>query len=122
MNIEIRVTENFKKSAKKLFKKYSSLKLELLDLEKNLHSNPKMGTPIGNDCYKIRLAVKSKGKGKSGGVRVITHIIAKVESDAGGPARLYLVYIYDKSEFESLSDKDLRKMIKEIKEVMEKSI
>ncbi|CAN5873801.1 hypothetical protein BH11BAC7_BH11BAC7_16560 [soil metagenome] len=27
---------------------------------------PQVGTSIGNNCYKIRLAISSKGKGKSG--------------------------------------------------------
>jgi hypothetical protein len=77
--------------------------------------------PLGNDCYKIRLAVKSKGKGKSGGVRIITHIIAKLKRDNAGLTKLYMVYIYDKSELESLTDKELRKMIKEVKEIMKQS-
>jgi hypothetical protein len=116
MNVEIRVTENFKRVAKKLFKKYSSLKLELSTLEKDLLSNPKMGTPLGNNCYKIRLAVKSKGKGKSGGVRNITHPIVKLGKDVPGLTTVYLVYIYDKSELESKTDRALRILIKEIME------
>jgi hypothetical protein len=39
-----------------------------------LEAQPKSGTPIGNDCYKIRMTISSKGKGKSGGARVITHV------------------------------------------------
>ncbi|MGD2086885.1 MAG: hypothetical protein PVH61_11950 [Candidatus Aminicenantes bacterium] len=52
MKVDIRVTENFKKAAKSLIKKYHSLKSELLDLEKALRSNPKMGTPIGRIVLK----------------------------------------------------------------------
>jgi hypothetical protein len=115
MKVDIRVTENFKKAAKSLIKKYPSLKSELLDLEKVLQSNPKMGTPIGSDCFKIRLAVKSKGKGKRGGVRILTHIIVNLKIDETGLTKLYMVYIYDKSEFEAISDKELMKMIKDIK-------
>jgi mRNA-degrading endonuclease RelE of RelBE toxin-antitoxin system len=115
MNVELIVTENFKKAAKKLLKKYLSLKLELLELEKKLLSNPQMGTSLGKDCYKIRLAVKSKGKGKSGGIRIITHIIVKLKIDHTDLTRVYMVYIYDKSEFENVSQKDLVRMIKEIK-------
>ena len=115
MKVDVIVTENFKKSAKKLLKKYSSLKFELLELEKQLIANPKIGAPPGNDCFKIRLAVKSKGKGKSGGVRIITHLIINFEIDDADVTKVYLVYIYDKSEFESVSQKDISKMIKEIK-------
>lgn len=114
-DIEVIVTDTFKKAAKKLLKKYSSLSSELLDLEKDLLTNPMMGTPLGNDCYKIRLAVKSKGKGKSGGLRLITHLIAKLKVDSSGMIRVFLVYIYDKSEFENISQKDISKMINEIK-------
>lgn len=75
-----------------------------------------MGTPLGKDCYKIRLAVKSKGKGKSGGVRIITHLIAKIEMNETGVVKVYMAYIYDKSDFENISQKDISKMINELKE------
>lgn len=55
-----------------LTKKYRSLKSELENLGKELSENPTSGTPLGNDVYKVRLAISSKGKGKSGGARVIT--------------------------------------------------
>jgi hypothetical protein len=115
MNVDVIVTENFKKAAKRLLKKYSSLKLELSGLENQLLSNPKTGAPLGNDCFKIRLAVKSKGKGKSGGVRIITHVILKLKEIDNDLKRVYMVYIYNKSEFETISQKDIDKMIKEIK-------
>lgn len=85
-----------------------------MDLEKELLNNPTLGTSLGNDCYKIRLAVKSKGKGKSGGLRIITHLIAKLIVDNRGLTRVYLVYVYDKSEFENISRKDIIKIINEI--------
>jgi mRNA-degrading endonuclease RelE of RelBE toxin-antitoxin system len=66
------LSENFKKEAKKLIKKYPSIALEIADLLQNLESNPTQGEPLGRDCYKIRMAIASKNKGKSGGSRVIT--------------------------------------------------
>jgi len=66
------VTSNFKKEVKKLSKKYKSLKNDLIEFISNLEENPQAGVPLGKDCYKIRMAIKSKGKGKSGGSRVIT--------------------------------------------------
>ena len=72
MKNEIIITPNFKKEAKPLLKKYPSLKNELLGLEQKLFHNPNEGTSVGGNAFKIRLAVKSKGKGKSGGMRVIT--------------------------------------------------
>ena len=75
-----------------------------------------MGQPLGNDSYKIRLSVKSKGKGKSGGARVITHvdseIVGVIEKGAGGETTVYLLTIYDKSETESISVKELKELIK----------
>ena len=74
MNYKIELSANFKKEAKKLSKKYPSLKQELAALFTELETNPAMGTPLGNDIYKIRLAVASKNKGKSGGARVLSFI------------------------------------------------
>ena len=65
-------TPNFDKEAKALLKKYPSLPDDLELLFESLQHNPVQGTSLGNDCYKIRLAIRSKGKGKSGGARVIT--------------------------------------------------
>ena len=65
------LTEKFKKEAKKLIKKYHSVKNELAELNKNLSEQPKLGTPLGYNAYKIRLAIKSKGAGKSHGARII---------------------------------------------------
>ena len=72
--------------------------------------NPNLGTPLGSDCYKIRLAIKSKAKGKSSGARVITHLVVNIEAE-----QIYLLSIYDKSEFAIISDKDLKRMIKNLK-------
>ena len=63
-----------------------------------------MGTPIGSSCYKIRLAISSKGKGKSGGARVIINVVL-TEGD------IYLLTIYDKSEKDNLSQKELEGLL-----------
>jgi len=116
MKVEIRVTKTFSKRAKPLIKKYPSLLNELEALEKELTINPQHGQPLGNDSYKIRLSIKSKGKGKSGGARVITHvdseIVGIIEKGADGEITVYLLTIYDKSETESISNKELKELIK----------
>ncbi len=61
MSVEILVTSNFKKEAKKLLKKYPSLKGELAELILELETNPQLGTTIMENVYKLRLASKSKG-------------------------------------------------------------
>ena len=63
-----------KSETKRLIKKYHSLKNELSELFEELAITPTLGTSLGNDVYKLRLGVKSKGKGKSGGVRIITYV------------------------------------------------
>lgn len=104
MNFSVIPSDRFKKEAKRLIKKFPSLKQELADLSNTLTNEPETGTPVGNDTYKIRLAIKSKGKGKSGGGRVITYVVTNDKE-------VYLLTIYDKSEFDSIDDKTLRTII-----------
>lgn len=66
MSFSIIPTGRFKKEAKRLSKKFPSLRMELAELNEKLTNQPDIGTPLGNNSYKIRLAIKSKGKGKSG--------------------------------------------------------
>lgn len=74
MNYKIEVTDRFEKEIRKLLKKFPSLKNEYAEFITTLKNDPLTGTPIGNDCYKIRIAIASKGRGKSGGARIITHV------------------------------------------------
>jgi hypothetical protein len=107
MSYSVIPIELFKREAKRLAKKYSSLKDELSELSKALERNPEIGTPLGNNAFKVRLAIKSKGKGKSGGARVITYLITEDKE-------VYLLTIFDKSELDSIDDKILKKIIAEI--------
>ncbi len=116
MKTKIITSENFRKKAKRFLKKYQSLKTELQILEKQLLVNPELGTNIGNDCYKIRIAVQSKGKGKSGGLRVITNVVIHINQENDNLKIIGLVTIYDKSEYDSISDKNLIELIKKIKQ------
>ena len=90
----------FDRQLKRLAKKFPSLKAEFAKLIEELENNPEKGTALVNQCYKIRLAVASKGKGKSGGARVITHFQVIENS-------VFLLSIYDKSEQENISDKEI---------------
>ena len=107
MSYSVLTTSDFKRDSKRLIKKYKSLKSEILKLIISLEQDPKQGISLGNDCYKIRLAIKSKGKGKSGGARIITCV--KVLDNL-----VFLLSIYNKSEFENISDKELLKLIKDL--------
>ena len=99
----------FEKQLKRLIKKYPSLKNEMSQLITSLRQNPEQGNYIGNHSYKIRLSIASKGKGKSGGARIITHIVVSQTT-------VFLLSIYDKSEQGDISDKELNALIKIIKE------
>ena len=59
MNFKIEAIPNFKREAKQLVKKFRSLKQELVNLEQVLETQPNSGTTLGNNCYKIRLAIES---------------------------------------------------------------
>lgn len=112
-------SDNFRREAKKLLKKYASLQGELEALGEELLANPQIGTPLGLDAYKTRLAVKSKGKGKSGGLRVITYIEIVAQIDAEADTNVVLLSIYDKSEYETIEEAHLKRLIQEVREAGE---
>jgi len=107
MNYNILLTDNFKREAKKLIKKYASLSSELSNLFDELAVNPTLGTPLGNDIYKIRISIASKGKGKSGGARVLTYVEVSDES-------VLLFTIYSKGTKDTISDKEIQLLMKDI--------
>ena len=71
MSFNIIPTPSFEKELKRLAKKYLSIKFDVAALALQLQKDPKMRVPLGNECYKIRMAISSKGKGKSGGAGVL---------------------------------------------------
>lgn len=107
MSYSVKTIGVFERQTKKLTKKYASLKNELLQLVAQLKENPEQGIPIGKNCFKIRLAVASKNKGKSGGARIITNFVVTETT-------VYLLSIYDKSEKENLTDKELGELLESI--------
>lgn len=94
----------FDRQLKRLVKKFPSLKIEYAELVDSLEENPEQGNAMSNNCYKIRVAIKSKGKGKSGGARVIAHVQV-VENN------VFLLAIYDKSEQEDITDKEIKYLL-----------
>ena len=102
----ILLTQSFKKEVKRLSKKYPSLSTDLRNLLTDLEANPQLGEPLGQDCYKIRLRITSKNRGKSGGSRIITYV--QILDDV-----VYLLKLYDKSEQSTISDDELDRLIKQ---------
>ena len=109
MSYSVKTIPSFERELKRLSKKCISLKQEYIDLVNSLKISPEQGTSIGNNCYKIRLSIASKGKGKRGGARVITYLHFSETT-------VYLLSIYDKSEEENISDKEISMLLSMIAE------
>ena len=107
MNFNVKTIPKFESELKRLAKRYPSLKYEYLDLVKSLKINPTQGTSLGQNCFKIRLSIASKGKGKSGGGRIIACYQVSEST-------VFLVAIFDKSERENMPDKELKDLLKEL--------
>lgn len=112
MNVCIKTVPEFDRRAKRLAKKYKSLKSDLQSLVNSLKQHPEQGTSLGmGGVYKVRLAIASKGNGKSGGGRVITYSIKVNEPD---DYEVTLLTIYDKSEIDNVSNSYIISLIKEM--------
>jgi mRNA-degrading endonuclease RelE of RelBE toxin-antitoxin system len=119
VKVTIRISKSFTSQAKPLLKKFKSLSSDLLNLQKELLINPRLGTSLGADVYKIRLKISSKGKGKSGGARVISFLQSEIifveEFVSEEEIVINLISIYDKSEISTFSEKELKELIKALK-------
>ena len=104
MPYTVKTVPHFDREMKRLSKKYVSLKNEYKELIKELEKNPELGNHLGNNIYKIRIGIGSKGKGKRGGARVITYLKTEHET-------VYLLSIYDKGEKDTISDNEIREII-----------
>ena len=107
MSFDVFILPRFNRELKPLARKYRSLKNELLVLVAELKKEPTMGVPLGRGFYKIRLSIASKGKGKSGGARIVTHVVV-----AG--KKVYLLSIFDKSERDNITDEELKDALREV--------
>ncbi|MBQ8761381.1 MAG: addiction module toxin RelE [Bacteroidales bacterium] len=110
MNYKILPSDIFLKEAKRLNKKYHSFKNDLETLQAELLENPESGTDLGNGLRKVRMAIKSKGRGKSHGARVITYTIITSVNEG----EINLLTIYDKAERETISRQEIEEIVKEV--------
>ncbi len=104
MSYEVIPTPDFKKFFKRLAKKYPSLKSDLAQLIVRLEQEPDAGVYLGHNLYKVRMAISSKGKGKSAGARIITYMQSEQNE-------VFLVHIYDKSQLDNISKKQILEII-----------
>ena len=98
MNYSIESSASFDKEAKRLGKRYVSFKEDYLKLLDELSRNPQLGTDLGHGLRKVRMKITAKGKGKSGGARVITFTVVISQQDA------------DKA---SISEKEIEQLLKQ---------
>lgn len=105
MSYSVKIIPKFEKELKRLAKKYPSIKSDFSMFLNSVKENPTQGISLGNECYKIRFAISSKSKGKSGGARVITCF--KIVNET-----VFLLTIFDKSEQENISGKELKELLR----------
>ncbi len=110
MNVEILVLDEFKRQFRRLSKKYRSLADDLEAFQKSLIENPFQGSDLGGGVRKVRMAISSKRKGKSGGARVLTLNLL-----VSGDVEVTLLTIYDKEEVANVSDNYVRWLLTEAK-------
>jgi mRNA-degrading endonuclease RelE of RelBE toxin-antitoxin system len=108
-SIKIEFSDRFVISVKRLAKRYRGLDADLKSFIESLKENPNQGVELFPHVRKIRMAISAKGKGKSGGARIITVNALATERDG----TIILLLIYDKSETENVSTKIIKEVIQE---------
>ncbi|AMR25785.1 hypothetical protein A0257_00885 [Hymenobacter psoromatis] len=106
MSFALIASNKFSRNIKRLNKRYASMPDYFARLIAELKANPQAGEPLGRDCYKVRVRIEAKGKGKSGGARAITCV--KIIGE-----QIFLLTIYDKSDQESISDNERDELLRE---------
>ena len=109
-NITVSVTDDFAKEAKRLAKKYPSFKQDYKDFLESIKNNPLQGDEITKNIRKIRMAIKAKGKGKSGGARVITlNILTDVEN-----SQVVFLLLYDKEDASTVKVNVVKQLVRDM--------
>ena len=108
MNVKIKPLPTFSRAAKRLNKHYSSFADDYAQLLKDLYANPTLGTDLGGGLRKIRMRITSKGRGKSGGARVITYTVVMAMDET----TINLLYIYDKADRDSVSATEIEELLR----------
>lgn len=109
-NITVSVSDDFAKEAKRLAKKYPSFKQDYKEFLESIKDNPLQGDEITKNIRKIRMAIKAKGKGKSGGARVITFtILTDVEN-----GQVVLLLLYDKEDASTVKVNVVKQLVRDM--------
>lgn len=103
------IDANFSKEFKALLKKFPSLKLDFEELLKDLDDELALSDDLGGGFKKIRMAIKSKGKGKRGGARLITYeTIVSVNK-----TNVVFASIYNKGDYDNIDTDILKNNLEE---------
>lgn len=105
--MKIEIYKAFEKERKRLHKRYKNINKDIIELIQELKNNPQLGTDLGNGIRKVRMSIRDKKKGKSGGARVITLLTQQNKEESV----LGLHFIYDKSEHENILTKKINNII-----------
>lgn len=109
-NITVSVSDDFAKEAKRLAKKYPSFKQDYKEFLESIKNNPLQGDEIAKNIRKIRMAIKAKGKGKSGGARVITfNVLTDVEN-----GHVVFLLLYDKEDASTVKVNVLKQLVRDL--------
>ena len=109
-NITVSVSDDFAKEAKRLAKKYPSFKQDYKDFLVSIKNNPLQGDEITKNIRKIRMAIKAKGKGKSGGARVITfNILTDIEN-----GHVVFLLLYDKEDASTVKVNVVKQLVQDL--------
>ena len=109
-NITVSVSDDFAKEAKRLAKKYPSFKQDYKEFLESFKNNPLQGDEIAKNIRKIRMAIKAKGKGKSGGARVITfNVLTDVEN-----GHVIFLLLYDKEDASTVKVNVVKQLVREM--------
>lgn len=111
MKVSFHITPEFERMAKPLAKKYKSFERDYDTFLNELSDNPLQGTSLGSGIYKVRMAIASKGKGKSGGARVLTYHVSKITDEIFD---ITLLSIYDKGEISNVSNSYIKQLLKQV--------
>ena len=108
MKVTFNLSDEFRRHFKRLAKKYPSLVNDYDTFKKELCKNPFQGADLGGGTRKVRMAIASKGKGKSGGARVITYNIVQREDET---VEITLLTIFDKGEISCVTDQYIKWLV-----------
>ena len=110
MNWTIDFTTEFSRGAKLLKKRYRSFLNDLEKFKDSIAENPFQGAELAPGIRKIRMEIAAKGKGKSGGARVIT-LTYYISHEEG---KVHFLIIYDKSDADTVDVKVVKKYAEEL--------